>query len=345
MTKRDFSASVQYYLTEYERNFSAFKETAGLAKALVTELTKSMSATLHTVTSRAKSPESLRSKIRTKGYRKPESQVMDLIGVRVITFYHDDVSSIVRLLKKTLDVNEAESIDKRAQLGLREFGYRSVQIIARLKPHHQKGREYEPLYDQWFEIQIRSILEHAWAEIEHEVVYKSKVDYPREIVRRFASLAGTLEILDDEFFALKHKKNDLIRKYRDFYRKNREDKTPFDTARLLGFLEATRSKGRSWRRAEEEGRPFHPGLDSACIDALRAVGLDSPKKLNYVLTSRKFRYGAATFASARGIETKHISHPACVVVALIVTDASTIKRYFPEVVLDQTVAGMIESRS
>lgn len=342
---REFNSSVQRYLNEYERTFEAFEERAALAQALVLELTKSKSAMLHTVTSRAKSPESLRSKIRTKGYSKPDLQVMDLIGVRVITFYHDDVSSIVKLLSKRLEINEADSTDKRAQLGLREFGYRSVQLIARLNPDHQDGFKYDALANQWFEIQIRSILEHAWAEIEHEVVYKSKVEYPKDIVRRFASLAGTLEILDDEFIALKHKKNGLIRNYRDFYRKNREDKTQFDTARLLGFLEATRPKGRSWRRAEEDGKPFHPGLETACIDALRAVGLNSPKKLNDVLTSRKFRYGAATFASARGIETKHISHPACVVVALIVTDASTIKHYFPEVVLDGTIEDMIENRS
>ncbi|MEM6659010.1 MAG: hypothetical protein AAF625_13055 [Pseudomonadota bacterium] len=340
----DFSASVQQYLTDYEENFSTFKDKARLAGALVTKLTNSRSAMLHTVTSRAKSPESLRSKIRAKRYRRPGSQVTDLIGVRVITFYYDDVNSIVKLLKKKLEIDEQGSIDKRAQLGLREFGYRSVQMIVRLKQDHQEGSEYEALTGQWFEIQIRSILEHAWAEIEHEIVYKSKVEYPKEIVRRFASLAGTLEILDDEFIALKHKKNDLIGGYRDFYSKNREDKAPFDTARLLGFLEAARPKGRSWRRAEHDGKPFHPGLDVACIDALRAVGLDSPKKLNGVLRSRKFRYGAATFAADRGIETKRISHPACIVIALIVTDASTIQQYFPEVVLDDTVANMIKSR-
>jgi putative GTP pyrophosphokinase len=54
-----------------------------------------------------------------------------------------------------------------------------------------------------FEIQIRSILQHAWAEIEHDLGYKSAEAIPRHIRRRFARLAGVLELADDEFGAIR----------------------------------------------------------------------------------------------------------------------------------------------
>jgi len=53
------------------------------------------------------------------------------------------------------------------------------------------------------EIQVRTILQHAWAEIEHDLVYKSPADIPFRVRRRFASLAGLLEIADREFESLR----------------------------------------------------------------------------------------------------------------------------------------------
>jgi len=49
------------------------------------------------------------------------------------------------------------------------------------------------------EIQVRTVLQHAWAEIEHDIQYKSTITIPTEIRRRFVALAGMLEIADREF--------------------------------------------------------------------------------------------------------------------------------------------------
>src|SRR5438309_774277 len=58
------------------------------------------------------------------------------------------------------------------------------------------------LADSVAEIQVRTILQHSWAEIEHDIQYKSVSVIPAEIRRRFMSLAGMLEIADREFQAI-----------------------------------------------------------------------------------------------------------------------------------------------
>src|SRR5439155_19155749 len=101
-----------------------------------------------------------------------------------------------------LTVSTSKSIDKRTELGLKEFGYQSVHVIARVRSSSPNLGWFREVGPDWFEIQVRSILQHSWAEIEHEVVYKSGVAYPQSFKRAFSALAGTLEILDKQFESL-----------------------------------------------------------------------------------------------------------------------------------------------
>ena len=296
------------------------------------------------VTARAKTLDSVRGKLRRKHYRDPDRQVTDLIGVRVITYYRDDVDRVVTRRQENLEINSQDSVDKRGQLGLRSFGYSSVHLIARLNPNQVRTPSYQMLGNRWFEIQVRSVLEHAWAEIEHEIVLKSGIEYPEEIVRRFASLAGTLELLDNEFLALRDKRNSLIDRYRQIYAQKEDEKKLFDVARLMGFLEAFRPMGLSWRQTAKDGAPFDSGLDISCVDALKAVGLGTPMSLRNLLKSPRFRSAVSTFAASQGIAPESVSHLAVVVLAVVVKDTRMVQRHFPEIVFDSAIKQMVQRR-
>jgi hypothetical protein len=226
---------------------------------------------------------------------------------------------------------------------LRSFGYRSVHLIARAKPGGFSTSS-DFLGSRWFEIQVRSILEHAWAEIEHEVVYKSGIVQPGDVLRRFASMAGNLEILDNEFETLRQWRNKLIDSYREKYERRVEFKRPFDVARLLAFLETTRA-GRSWRQAEADGRPFASGLDVVSVEAVKAVGLGTPWSLLRLFRSPRFRYAARTFAAGNGIDVESISHLAAVVNALAVKNPRFVRLHFPEMLFDPALNTLIERRA
>lgn len=266
---------------------------------------------------RAKDPESLREKIRRKGYTNPSRQVLDLIGVRAIVYHKDDVDFAVDALSTDLDISQRFSIDKRRVLGVREFGYQAVHLVARL-PHASlgRGRIQRPLRRQ-FEIQITTILGHAWAEIEHEVVYKSGIEYPNEVFRKFAAIAGTLELMEGAFMDLREARGPLIDGYRNRYAEGKDFRRRFDVARLVAFLEFRFPEGKGWRMAETERKPFAPFLDVSCLEALRAVHLDTGRALSNAAETRKFKSALRALSAMEGTSIERAGHPA--VVALAVT--------------------------
>jgi putative GTP pyrophosphokinase len=106
------------------------------------------------------------------------------------------------LIRKEFQIDLENSIDKRQQTA-NEFGYRSLHLVSQIDESRLKLTEYKKYSEIKFEIQIRSILQHAWAEIEHDLGYKSKSSLPNNTKRSFNRLAALLESADIEFDRLK----------------------------------------------------------------------------------------------------------------------------------------------
>ena len=159
----------------------------------------------HSITSREKDPEELREKITREG-EVPDALVNcigDLAGVRIIAYFTSDVDKIVPLIEKEFNIDSGHSMDKRLSSDPAIFGYASVHFVVEFRPEMLKLPEYALFDKMKCEIQVRTILQHAWAEIEHDIVYKSPGEIPFRVRRRFACLAGLLEIADREFESLR----------------------------------------------------------------------------------------------------------------------------------------------
>lgn len=126
----------------------------------------------------------------------------DMLGVRVVTYLASDVDKVVAVLRENFDVDESRSLDKMSGLDPDRFGYLSYHLVVKLSEARCAFAEWTPYGDIYFEIQIRSVLQHAWAEIEHDLGYKSTSGIPAQLKRRFARLAGLLETADSEFDAV-----------------------------------------------------------------------------------------------------------------------------------------------
>ncbi len=176
-------------------------------------------APLALIEARAKSVPSFAEKILrkrktyllTKGAQSadPLVRMTDLCGARVIAQTSDQVGAICQFIKEAFAIDEANSEDVSQRLRPTEFGYRSVHYIVQIdaKKLEEAGVPIKippEILGLKAEVQVRTLLEHAWADLGHELTYKTEVKVPDRIHRQFASLAAVLEGVDRQFGALVH---------------------------------------------------------------------------------------------------------------------------------------------
>jgi predicted RNase H-like nuclease/ppGpp synthetase/RelA/SpoT-type nucleotidyltranferase len=120
-------------------------------------------------------------------YLDPLTDIGDQLGVRVITYVRDDVEAVAALLGEQLPVlDDRDFGELTASQG--RFGYASRHLQVEIG-----GRMVQ--------VQLRTVLQHAWAEFEHDIRYKGTVppEHASEFDRRFTLAAGLLELADQEF--------------------------------------------------------------------------------------------------------------------------------------------------
>jgi ppGpp synthetase/RelA/SpoT-type nucleotidyltranferase len=193
---------IKKYVLEQRSSYRLLSEKT---KELLSSILISEGIVPHSIISREKDPEKLRDKIAAAGdiNKNILNDIIDLAGVRIITYFPSDVDKIVPLIEREFRVDSNRSMDRRLRSDPSIFGYASVHMVVEFRPKMLKLPEYSLFNKMKCEIQVRTILQHAWAEIEHNVVYKAPEDIPFRLRRRFASLAGLLEIADREFESLR----------------------------------------------------------------------------------------------------------------------------------------------
>lgn len=149
------------------------------------------------VESRVKDTIQFIEKIKRKKYRNPLEDMEDICGIRIICYFQKDIQKIERLIKKEFHV--LERLSKTNKISPTEFGYRSNHLIVRIKDDWEKIPNTKPLINLKCEIQTRTILMHAWAEIEHKLAYKRRQHIPKHFRRKFSRLSAKLEEADEQF--------------------------------------------------------------------------------------------------------------------------------------------------
>lgn len=227
---------IEEYLKS-EGLYSSFcKKTSELMKNLV-EINNIIP---HQITSRVKDSERLYEKIeRKKDKYSNLSDITDLVGIRIITYFEDDVDKIAKIIENEFKIDTENSIDKRI-LETDKFGYRSLHYVISLDTERTKLSEYKKFKPLKAEIQIRSILQHAWAEIEHDIGYKGEIEIPDFAKRRFNRIAALLEMADIEFVQLRESLDNYENTLPNELESNPES-VMLDKASLTSFINSSKT--------------------------------------------------------------------------------------------------------
>ena len=188
-------------LEDYQQKYTLYCSFASELHNLLEKVLKFYGISTAHIESRAKSIESLKGKLQRKGkkYKPTLSEITDLAGIRIVVYSLDDIDEVEKILSKLFSIDKTNSVDKGKELKPNEFGYLSRHYIVSLNEEHEKLIEYSKYIGLNAEIQVRTILEHAWAAIDHKIKYKSNIDLPEEQKRELNSIAASIESNDKLF--------------------------------------------------------------------------------------------------------------------------------------------------
>ena len=216
----------QAILEEYRQAKPAAEQAAVKVKATLEKVFRQSGLIVAAIESRVKTEGSLAGKLELKGSKYASlADITDIVGVRVITFYIDDVDKVASAVERLFKVDWENSVDKRKIHEIDSFGYMSLHYICSMD-----GFPYR------FEIQMRTVLQHAWANMNHDTGYKSGVEIPLEYRRSLSRLAGLLELADEQFSEIRADLADYRRRIQALVASGNLSEVPLDGDSFRSFL-------------------------------------------------------------------------------------------------------------
>lgn len=168
------------------------------------ELQKTISNTLKSETCvieklfRVKGLNSFRKKVKNKKYHSPIHEIEDQIGCRIVVRYRKDVEKVKKKISELFRFRER--ILKESEQPS-TFEYEAYHVVCKIP---DDIRERNKIETKFFEIQIMTMFQHAWAETTHDILYKEKIAMDKETKKKLAWLSANawgadkilMEILD-----------------------------------------------------------------------------------------------------------------------------------------------------
>jgi len=183
---------------EYELKKLNYQRLLDLVTLILNSAIEKNHLKIHSIKSRVKAYDNFLEKIERKGYNDPFRECTDLAGCRIICLFHSQVEEIKKIIENEFQV--IEITDKKTAKKFDQFGYLSLHMLIKIPKNRSEFIEFSGLEDFVCEVQIRTILQEAWAEIEHYLNYKTtKEEKNQELLRKIFSLAGMFEVADSTF--------------------------------------------------------------------------------------------------------------------------------------------------
>lgn len=185
--------------TQYLDGLSRFERLRTSVLAQIGELLGANDLALGVpIESRVKTWASIEEKFERKAIKMADiRELHDLVGIRVILLFRNDLDTAIGLIGKTFEVLSSEDAGER--LGDSQFGYQSRHIIVKIPRGWLEVPIFASLDDLCVELQVRTLAQHIWAAASHKLQYKNEESVPPPIRRAINRASALLETVDLEF--------------------------------------------------------------------------------------------------------------------------------------------------
>lgn len=284
-------------LEEYQDNMPVFRKIMEIAKSELDKAINSIGLYIVANESRIKAEASLAGKLELKGHKYTTlSDITDIVGIRVVTFFSDEVDKVAVLIDKLFDVDWAESVDKRKMHELDSFGYNSLHYICRIPKDLYFDPEMPQINEFRFEVQMRTALQHVWSNMNHDTGYKSGVDVPREYIRNLNCLAGMLELADEQFSQIRTAINDYRRQVQALVAGGKFDEIPLDMDSFKSYLKLKPFDKLAKKIAAINQAELYESSALKYLPALKSVGMNTLGDLQRLISGySEYAYELAAF--------------------------------------------------
>ncbi|WP_404298772.1 GTP pyrophosphokinase family protein [Alicycliphilus denitrificans] len=123
--------------------------------------------------------------------------ITDLIGVRVVCLYEDELEKVAQIVQSHFDVIDVTDKTSAMEGTEASFGYKGLHLDLRLNATQAALPENAAYANQPFELQVRTIIQDAWSVLDHKIKYKKSI--PAQLKRRINVLSALFELADREF--------------------------------------------------------------------------------------------------------------------------------------------------
>jgi putative GTP pyrophosphokinase len=203
-------------LDDFRIKADLYESLAKAMDSLLHQLADSHNVEVFQIQRRIKTAESLEEKITRPdkaGKYEALEDITDLCGLRVITYGNEDCAKMISAIRSEFYIDEANSIDKNFAQRDDQFGYLSVHLVVALSDSRKGLFKFSRLAGLKAEIQVRTVLQHAWASLDWKLRYKSEIEVPRELRRKLYRVNALLEAADDTFSDIQREADSLRAKY------------------------------------------------------------------------------------------------------------------------------------
>ena len=213
----------------------------------------------------------------------PLDLITDIIGIRIICMYESEIEKIEELIEQEFYILEKTDKTKIITSNDNTFEYKGLHIDAKFSSHRISLPEYSAYNKIQFEIQIRTIIQNAWSELDHQIKYKKHI--PPELKRRINRLAALFEIADSEFETIYNLSSQLKEEAKEEIKKDKN----LDIFSIIAILEETfhESVYQSW------------AVESLLDDILKADSDFDSTSLKDALSEKNLKKVYAYFTSKK----------------------------------------------